>query len=167
MTFIDLIVGGLATWQIVEIWHHSSLFANWRARTEMLTGELGELFACPFCLSAWVGFMCAMALWYKHPTEIHGTYSFLRVGFWVAMLGIKTFIYGLAVARLANLGNDLTHHRCRTVRHNNLDPSPTGSDSQKVVFEIKEPDDGSEPVGTTDDADATAEPARTDATTDV
>lgn len=155
MTLIDLIVGGLATWQIVEIWHHSLLFADWRARTEMLTGKLGELFACPFCLSVWVGFVCATLLWYKHPTEIHGTYSGLRVAFWAAMLVIKAGLYGLAVARLANLGNDLTHHRCRTVRHNNLDPSPTGSDSQKVVFEMRELDDAEPtgPTGTDSEAD--------------
>ena len=131
MTFVELIVAGLATWQIIEIWHHSRIFAGCRSRVELWENWLGELLICPFCLSPYVGWLSAAVLLLL--ARLHPAF------------GIP--VYGFAVARLANLGNDLTHHRCRTVRHNHLDPSATGSDVQtsKVVLELI---DGNESDGT-------------------
>jgi len=94
---MQLLIAALATWQVVEIWHHSLLMAPLRARTEMWTGKLGELLACPWCLSVWVGFGCGAAL----STGYRGLYVIL---------------FGFACSRLANLANDLTHSHCRTPR---------------------------------------------------
>jgi hypothetical protein len=100
MNTFDLIVAALATWQIVEIWHHSLLFADWRSITEMWDNKLGELLGCPWCLSVWVGFLCAGAL---HLTS-------------VPLLGpcVTIVLYGFAASRLANLCNDLFKSYCRT-----------------------------------------------------
>lgn len=84
-----LIVAALATWQIIEIWHHSSLLAPLRSRTEMWTNKLGELLVCPFCLSPWVALACVICL--SIPEA------------WLA----GWIVYAFAASRLANLGNDL------------------------------------------------------------
>jgi hypothetical protein len=89
---MNLIVAALATWQIIEIWHHSLLMAPLRSRTEMWTGKLGELLSCPFCLSPWVALLCTAALGLAE----YGLAG--RCG--------SVIIYAFAAARLANLGND-------------------------------------------------------------
>jgi len=86
------IIAALATWQIVEIWHHSLLMAPLRARTEMWTNKLGELLSCPFCLSIWVALLCVVTL------------SLAESGL-VGRCG-SVVIYAFAVSRLANLGNN-------------------------------------------------------------
>ena len=83
-----LIVAALASWQIIEIWHHSSLLAPLRSRTEMWPNKVGELFVCPFCLSPWVALICVICL------SLPET--------WLASWGV----YAFAASRLANLGND-------------------------------------------------------------
>lgn len=191
----ELVVGALATWQIVEVWRHSALLAGWRARVELLEGRVGEMLRCPFCLSVWVGFVVALVV----VPEVHGfpmtpeelgrslfslvmlvlaagisvpaavllirlvttapgafrasgvtwpyAAAFLVVGFfgsvwvfgaysaWDIALrhgsvfgaadllthGLKTAVLGFAVARLANVGNDLTHAWSRTPRADLLD----------------------------------------------
>jgi len=104
MSIIHLIVASLAVWEIIEIWRHSSLFASWRARVELweggLHGWLHELLMCAFCLAPWVAFATCVSL--------H-----------VPLL--RLLVYAFAVARLANLGNDLTHSFCRTPKFNELD----------------------------------------------
>ena len=89
---MSLIVAALATWQIVEIWHHSLLTAPFRARTEMWTNKIGELLSCPFCLSVWVALLCVVVL------------SMAEYGLagWCGSIAVHAF----AVSRLANLGND-------------------------------------------------------------
>ena len=84
-----VVVAALAAWQIIEIWHHSSLFAPLRARTEMWTNKLGQLLVCPFCLSPWVALACVTCL------------SVPEV--WLA----SWIVYAFAASRLANLGNDI------------------------------------------------------------
>jgi hypothetical protein len=103
MTWTELAVAFLATWQIVEIWHHGDIFASWRARIEMWdeTPSIRQLLRCPFCLSQWVGLAASLVL-------LAGAREH-----W--LLGVP--LYGLAAARLANLGNDLTHSWCRTPRN--------------------------------------------------
>jgi len=99
---MDLIIAALATWQIVEIWHHSSLMAPLRARTEMWTGKIGQLLGCPWCLSVWVGMLCGVLLASED-------------AFWLSRVG-SVFVYGFAISRLANLGNDIFKGYCRTPR---------------------------------------------------
>ena len=104
MSLTELIASGLAVWQIVEIWHHGALFETRRAAVlhyytehHNLRGWFCELLLCPFCLSPWVGAIVAGLLLlcgWKSPAG------------WLVM----TF----AAARIANLGNDLTHAFCRT-----------------------------------------------------
>ncbi len=124
-----LIVAALATWQAVEIWHHSSIAAGWRARTELWQGRPGELFGCPFCLSVWAALGSIAVLGYN-PPALTGDYASL-LGWWHALTDIKEicsnivtavqfFLYALAVSRLANLGNDVFHAWCRTPRSNHL-----------------------------------------------
>jgi hypothetical protein len=87
-----LIVAALATWQIIEIWHHSRLLAPLRARTEMWINKLGELLGCPFCLSPGIALLCGACL-------SLGEYGLVgRCG--------NVIVYAFAAARLANLGND-------------------------------------------------------------
>lgn len=107
-----VVIAALATWQIIEIWHHSLLFASWRAVTEMWENKLGELLSCPFCLSPWVGLVCTICL-YAEEAGLAG----LVIG-----LVIKAF----AVARLANLGNDVFKQWSRT---------------PKVTFDFEDIDD--------------------------
>ncbi|MCI0421519.1 MAG: DUF1360 domain-containing protein, partial [Acidobacteria bacterium] len=82
-----------ATWQTIEIWHHGLIFAGWRARAELWENKLGELLTCPFCLSPWIA--CLMLILWHVP-----------YAGWLVLT--------LAIARTANLGNDLSHHWCRT-----------------------------------------------------
>lgn len=100
----DVFVAVLATWQIIEIWHHSLLFSGLRARIELWGNELGELLGCPFCLSPWVALLSVSALLLPQWLQITGWYvTVLRV-VW----------YAFAISRLANLSNDMLRSWCRT-----------------------------------------------------
>jgi len=99
---LDLLLASLCTWELVEIWHHSSLMAGWRSRTDLWAGKLGELLRCPFCLSPYVGVGLVVVLQYKHTPVGQPAYLLLC---------------GLAVARLANLLNDGFHGLTRTPRY--------------------------------------------------
>jgi hypothetical protein len=89
---MNIIIAALATWQIIEIWRHSLLFAPLRSVTEMWVNKLGELLSCPFCLSPWVAMIC-LALLQVQDYGLAGL---------VGSLTVKAF----ATSRLANLGND-------------------------------------------------------------
>lgn len=126
MTVFGLVVAGLATLQAVEVWHHGSVFAGWRARvqtwpTEGAWGRLAELLLCPFCLSVWVGTVAAVVAAVPLPA---GDGWWAWVG-WLALGAGKAFAYGLAASRLANLTNDATHAISRTPGRDALLP-PTG-----------------------------------------
>jgi hypothetical protein len=103
MGFVELVVAALAVWEILEIWHHSSIMASWRARAELLEGKLGELLGCMFCMSPWTSAFVLLFLgWWDWPGR-----------------PVTAFVvWVFAVARLANLGNDLGYPLCRTYRHN-------------------------------------------------
>lgn len=90
---MNIIVAALATWQILEIWQHSSLMAPLRARTEMWVNKIGELLSCPFCLSPWVSLLCVVIIYDVAGYGLVGTC-------------MANVIRAFAVARLANLGND-------------------------------------------------------------
>lgn len=107
----EIIVAAFATWQIVEIWHHSSLFASWRARVELWEGFFGELLMCPFCLSIWVAALCVILM---------------NLPWWC---GGQLLVAIPAVARLANLGNDLAYTFCRTPRQRLDIPQDEAADS--------------------------------------
>lgn len=101
MMWFTLVISAIATWQIVEIWHHSSLFANFRARLELFDNYLSNLLLCPWCLSVWVGFgFTALAV----TSDL--TQSNLPL--------IPAFAF--SVSRLANLANDYFSKYCRTPR---------------------------------------------------
>lgn len=111
--FTVLTLAALATWEIIEIWRHSSLFQNWRARVDIMQLDfVRELLMCPFCLSPWVA---GLILWTLKLAEL------MQPGFWQSM--ITWPIAAFAVARLANLFNDVTHDFCRTPRYDKLDPA--------------------------------------------
>lgn len=112
---MELIVAALATWQIIEIWHHSLLFAGRRAVVETWTNKLGELLVCCFCLSPWVALFCTLVV-YCNDVHIEWLNRIIgqdtRLAIWFA----KSVITALAVSRLANLGNDYFYSICRTPR---------------------------------------------------
>lgn len=121
--FAQLIVAALATWQAVEVWHHSSLFASKRADYEARGGFLADLLGCPYCLSVWVG-LAAAALLRLGPLDFAapGSLGWLLVQHAVStsLRFLELCVWALAVSRLANLGNDLAYPFCRTPRHNRL-----------------------------------------------
>jgi hypothetical protein len=104
---LELIVAALATWEIIEIWHHSLLFAPLRSRVELWENKVGELLGCPFCLSPWIALLSVVVLFIPE-----------WIG-WSIWPGLKAVWYAFAVARLANLGNDYFHDKSRT-------PTPYG-----------------------------------------
>ena len=123
MLLIEILIASLATWEAVEIWHHSAITAEWRARVELMEGALRSLLTCPFCTAPWVAWFFAALM--------------LCVRYW---LGLETGwpillpIYGLAVARLANLGNDVTHIWCRTPKADKEIPDTPAGDELKSTF---------------------------------
>jgi hypothetical protein len=124
----SLIVAALAVWEVVEIWHHSALFIGARARAEVLDNKLGDLLGCPFCLSVWVALiltcLLSLAMW------------LLSTG--GAILGTILWapVFALAVARLANIGNDLTHRFCRTPQDDKIPPVEA---FLSEVFDVENP----------------------------
>ncbi|GIW89693.1 MAG: hypothetical protein KatS3mg109_0125 [Pirellulaceae bacterium] len=95
MSIIDLVIIALATNQIVEIWHHSSLFASIRQKLQLMNEDPEllphkwlakpvELLNCPWCFSVWVALLCVLL-------------SF-TIAWWL--------LAALACSRLANVIND-------------------------------------------------------------
>jgi hypothetical protein len=111
MTWLEIAVAALATWQAVEVWHHGSIFAGARAWMELKTGFWMRLLLCPFCLTVWVSTAFVLVLMTERQGTPEGWFTFI---IWAPFYLLRMFVYGLAVARLANLGNDLTHRWCRT-----------------------------------------------------
>ncbi len=97
MSVTTLAIAAFATWEIIEIWHHSALFASWRARIELwdgrVTGKLNQLLGCPFCMAPWTALVCLLLLM-------------------LPILWIIPTVF--ASARAANLLNDYFHRICRT-----------------------------------------------------
>lgn len=65
----------------------------------------------------WIGYLMGSVLTTGYPV-------LLWTGLWAA----KLLVLGFAVARLANLGNDLTHHRCRTPNRSSKSGFGIGND---------------------------------------
>lgn len=115
---LSLFVAALATWQIVEIWHHSSLLAYARSRAETQEGKLAYLLACPFCLSPYVALICVVVM-------------LLPSAWWLLSVPLQLIVQAFAVSRLANLGNDLAYKYCRTPRIK-LGSTPHAMDFDKL-----------------------------------
>lgn len=115
---INIVIAALATWQAVEIWHHSVLLAPWRAITELWENKLGELLACPYCLSvsvAWLNTGVLMVADYRLVARLQPYLcSELQTGLQFLLALFVLLIHGLAVSRLANLGNDVFKPFCLT-----------------------------------------------------
>ena len=92
---INLIIAALATVQIVAIWRTSSLFANARSITDMWDNKIGELLACGFCLSIWVGVLSLLPLELQRWGLAPGVAS-------QAIAATAFAVKALAAARLAN-----------------------------------------------------------------
>ena len=88
----------LANWQLIECWHHGSLFDRPRAWLEQRTGFWSDLLLCPFCLSHWTAV----------PLTTVVVFSFTPELWWLLP------ILSLSATRLSNLANDLTYHCSRT-----------------------------------------------------
>lgn len=93
---MELLLVTLATWSIVEIWHHGSIFESPRSmlfrwslkkitKLSVVPRWIGALFSCPFCLSVWVALILSLTYRFTYP-----------------------IIIAFAACRLANLANDLT-----------------------------------------------------------
>jgi hypothetical protein len=115
-----LIISALATWQAIEIWHHSSLFNPLRARLENYQSRVVELLRCPFCLSPWIALLCVLVLDLGADLETGGHR--------LTVLLITAPIYALAASRLANVLNDLTAGFNRTPKFNKLGPPLAGDE---------------------------------------
>lgn len=110
MTFVTLSIAALATWEIIEIWRHSSLMAKWRAITETWDNFFGRVLHCAFCLTPWVSWFVCLIVVVPVPAW-DGTLATIAV----PIVTLSQFVVlGFAVARLANIGNDLTRDKCRT-----------------------------------------------------
>jgi len=113
MSTLNWIVCVFASWQIVETLRHGSIFRPLRqwanANRDHVHGEvalLAQLLSCPFCLSHW-------APWVPLLVCLYGPE-------WLMLP-----VYVLAITRLTQLGNDLSHSFSRS-------PSP---DDEIVVDE--------------------------------
>jgi hypothetical protein len=127
-----LTVSALAVWEIVEIWHHSQLFAGRRAWLEAQDNKIADLLLCPFCLSVWVSLIVLLIVGTSVHLEQHAPRWMIDC--------IRLPIYVFAVARLANLFNDMTRNHCRTPR----DTDWLSGDDGEHVSEDPELDDEDE-----------------------
>lgn len=117
---IVLFLVALATWQGVEIWHHSALMAIPRSYAQNLDGFVGRLLTCPFCLSVWVsGIFTLIGL---------TTVVLVKAGYPMPGLLLIAPLLVLGGSRLANLGNDGFYGQCRTPKENKLPAVNTDKD---------------------------------------
>lgn len=109
MTLTELVIAALAVWESIEVWRHGSLFASRRASVELREDFIGGVLRCGFCLAPWVSWLaCYVIQFERHLPPQYG---------WLFALPVNA----LAVARLANLGNDMTAAWCRTPKSEGLD----------------------------------------------
>jgi hypothetical protein len=108
MTLFDAIICGFAVWQIVEVWHHGSLFRNARDVLSVLyiapsswkiTRWFAHVMLCPWCLSIYTAL--AVVVYYILAKMLFGVIGLIPV-------------YALAISRIANVFNDLAYPYTRT-----------------------------------------------------
>lgn len=111
-----IVVAALATWQLVDVIHHSVIarpIRLWAQAAVDSGGRLalvGKAIQCPYCLSHWVAGACVLAL----ISPLSPLFRFL------ALI--------LAAVRLANLANDLVSPYSHPPRANDAessDPPPS------------------------------------------
>jgi hypothetical protein len=112
MNIATLLIAALAVWEVLEIWRHSHLFSGPRAYVEALDDWRGYFLRCMFCLAPWTALVVLLAIWLGALTARHWG--------WLGDLLVLP-IYALAVARLANVMNDMTSGFCRTPRADRLE----------------------------------------------
>lgn len=100
----DFFILTLALWEILEIWRHGELFADWRAELELRDAWWARLLSCGFCLAPWAAWWLLACLALDH----YGP-PWVRQVDWL-------LLQGFALARAANVLNDLLYARCRTPR---------------------------------------------------
>lgn len=118
------VVAGLATWQAVDVWRHSSLMASTRARWQLGNGFFARLLSCPYCLSIWVGI--ALSGWLLAFCLLPRGASLGAGPVWAAAyefcVGVfAAFPLGLAGSKLANLCNDLAYRISRMPKNDRED----------------------------------------------
>lgn len=113
MSLGEFLLCVLSAAQIIEIWHHGSLFALPRAYLEARGGWISRLLGCPFCLSPWAGLLVASVwvgsadlIWYFNP---------------------RLLLLAFAIARATNLLNDATHGWSRL--HSDRLPPPVPAET--------------------------------------
>jgi hypothetical protein len=99
------LASSLACWQMIEVWHHGSIFDRHRAWLEAHNeGFFVDLLLCPFCLSNWVSLLTTAGVF---------ALAFKWNNFeWHYLVALPCLSF--ASARLANLFNDLCRSTCRT-----------------------------------------------------
>lgn len=110
--FFQILICGLATWQIVEILHHGHLFARLRASWEVERSFRAALLCCPFCLSPWIAWLLMLL------TDLWPSGGYVIAG-------------GFAASRLANVFNDLTYYANRTPRQQHYAEYVSDEEDQK------------------------------------
>lgn len=118
MTFEQIIyvfpLAVLANWQLVETWHHGSIFETPRAWVEAHRGSWwAELLLCPFCLSHWTGLTLTIVM-FATMENLNSSYAQFA------------FIYALALTRLPQVLNDLGYSYWR--KHS-IPPTTAESDA--------------------------------------
>lgn len=99
MGALEFIVMSLACWQLVETWHHGSLFSHHRAKLELFDGFFARLLTCMFCLSHWVG--AGVVAW----CAVGWVLTHIPGQEWIGLV-MQTPILALAVIRASQIGHD-------------------------------------------------------------
>ena len=96
-TWLELLIGVLAVAECIEVARHGSVwpFAGLRAWAQVSNVWLARLWRCGFCLAPWTAAGILLAWGWQDPVS-------------------RGLIAALAVARAANLLNDLTYAYCRS-----------------------------------------------------
>lgn len=119
---LNLLIAALAVWHVVEVFHHGSVFATVRARLELSERFFARMMLCPFCLSVWAAFVATpFALPRIEPTKHFDDQPLVWAWYGLHGFGFMAMV-AFAIARLANLGNDLTSEWCRTPGRKGLGP---------------------------------------------
>lgn len=135
----EILILTLATYEIIELWRHGSIFATWRARTQLWTGFFGTLLNCGFCLAPHVA-VWLVCLWSLTSNVDDGTWQ------WGLSFLFRGIVLALAVARLANVCHDLMHAYTRSGRsddggiewnHLNVEPVPWGPQDKEPTKQIR------------------------------
>jgi len=117
MSWIELLVLVLAVNEMIELLRHGEgpghLLARFRAFLDESSSGIARMLRCGFCLAPWLGGALVCWLYWLLPNYYEATDHSPPVDpqairlTWISL-------YGLAIARAANLLNDVTHRWHRT-----------------------------------------------------